>query len=132
MSAHAAVYARLSATAAVTALVAGRVFPDVLPDNPVYPAVTFEQTAGSSERGAQTDPLLLMARMQITAWAKSRVQARALADQLRRTLDRMRLATVGGAFVNDCFFEGEVDLYDPAVKVYYTALDFRLHFKDAA
>ncbi len=130
MSAAAVIYARLSATTAVTALVSTRIYPDVLPDSPVYPAITYHQISGSSERGAIVDPVMLMSMMQITCWAKSRNQARAIADQVRKAMDRLRLVTLGNTVLNDCFFENDVDLYDPPTKTYYVALDFRMHIKD--
>jgi hypothetical protein len=130
MSAHAIIAARLAATPGITALVFTRIYPSVMPDNPAYPAITFHQIGGSGEKGAVVNPGLMRAIVQVTAWSKSPRQVRDLADQIRKALDRMRAVTVGGFYVNDCFYEGDTDLYDPPTKTYWVPISFRLHFKD--
>ena len=69
-------------------LVAGRVYPDVPPDVPAFPYITYQQVGGVplwfSDRKAM--PSHKNARLQFNVWAKSRLEAnticRALEDRL--------------------------------------------------
>lgn len=130
MNGHKAIQGRLAAFAGLTALVSTRIYPDVMPDTPTYPAVTYQLTSSKTEKGALTDPPLCQATFQITAWAKSRVDARKIADQIRAALDRLRAVTVSGVTVNDCFFEGDVDLIDFETRTYYVPADYRIFFRE--
>jgi hypothetical protein len=130
MNAHKAINARLSAFAGLTALVATRIYFDVLPDSPVYPAVTIHMLSSSTEKGALSDPPLSRAVFQVTAWGKSRAESRKVADQIRTALDRMRAVTIAGVVVNDCFFDGDVDMYDSTTLTFYAASDYRIFYRE--
>jgi hypothetical protein len=132
MSGHFAIQAKLAATTALTALVGARIYADVMPAKVAFPAVTYQNTGGSSERGALSDPPLKMGMFQVSAWAKSRNETIAICEQIRLALDRMRKVNVGGIDVDDCFYEGEVDSYDFETLTFFTHTTFRLHYRDAA
>lgn len=132
MNGHLVISGRLEAAQGLTALVADRIYPDVMPDKPVYPSVTFQKVSGSSARGAVSDPPLKTATFQVTAWAKSRLDALAISAQLRLALDRMRQITVNGVAVDDCFYESDLDLFDFETRTYYTHNTFTLHYRDPA
>lgn len=112
------------------ALVAARIYPDVMPDSPVLPAVTYQRLSGSSERGSTSDPPLKSATYQVSAWAKSRADALAIAAQVRVALDRKRKLTVAGVQVDDCFYQGDVDLFDFETRTYFTHLTFKIYYRD--
>lgn len=132
MSGQQIIAARLGAFAGLTALVGDRVYPDILADPPTYPSVTFQKVGGGSAKGATSDPPLKHGTFQVTAWAKSRVDALAISTQIRLALDRMRQVTVGGVAVDDCFYQGDVDLFDFETRVYYTHNTFLMHYRDPA
>lgn len=132
MNGHLALAARLNGTAGLTALVANRIYPDVMPDSPVYPAVTYQKISGASARGSTTDPPLKSAVFQVSAWSRTRLEARAVAAQVRNALDRMRKVTVGGVAVDDCFYESDVDLFDPDTRTYFVHASYKLHYRDPA
>jgi hypothetical protein len=129
---HLAIHARLNGAAGLAALVKDRIYPDVMPDSPIYPAVTYQQLSGSSARGAVADPPLKKALFQVSTWAKSRLDAVTIAAQVRMALDRLRKAQAGGVQVDDCFFDSSVDAFDPDTKTYAVHTTFRLHYREAA
>lgn len=127
-----AVIGLLTARAELTALVGTRIDPDVMSDSPVYPAVTFQRMSGSSERGALSDPPLKSAVYQVSAWAKSRKDARAVSAQIRLAMDRKRQVTANGVLVNDCFYQDDIDLFDFDTRTYFTHTTFKIHYRDPA
>ncbi len=132
MNGHIVVAGLLKRATGLAALVAARISPDVMPDSPTYPAVTYQKTGGSSARGAVADPPLMTAIFQISSWAKTRGEAAAIVQQVRVAMDRQRKQTVNGVYVDDTFYEDDVDLYDPTTKVYFNHCTFRIHYRDPA
>lgn len=123
---------RLTATAALTALVSTRIYPDVMPDSPTFPSVTYHRLSGKSEKGAISDPPLKSAVFQVSAWAKTRLASRQIAAQVRIALDRLRKVMVAGVAVDDCFYEDDVDGFDAVTKTYFTHTTFQLYYRDPA
>lgn len=72
-------------------LVAGRVYPDVGPNNAVAPYATYQQIGGEviNYLGREA-PDKRHARMQLNVWCASRAQAMAL---MRQVEDALRMAT---------------------------------------
>ncbi|MES2126652.1 MAG: DUF3168 domain-containing protein [Pseudomonadota bacterium] len=132
MNGHLVVGGLLSAASGLTDLVADRIYPDVMPDSPTYPAVTYQKIGGSSDRGAVSNPGLVMATFQVSSWAKSRPAAAKIARKIRSAIDRKRKITVSEVAVDDCFYESDVDHYDPATKIFFNHSTFRIHYRDPA
>ncbi|QJE03046.1 DUF3168 domain-containing protein [Massilia forsythiae] len=135
MSAHAAVLALLQAAPGLTALVGDRIYPEVLDDPPVFPAVTFQQMGGAGARGAVKNPGLMRASFQVSTWAESRAEAVLIVAQVRKALDRKRKITVAGVPIDDCFYESDIDLDDPdagqpGVGVWFNHMSFTIHYRE--
>ncbi|MET3132864.1 hypothetical protein AAKU55_003145 [Oxalobacteraceae bacterium GrIS 1.11] len=130
MNGHTAVYGLLSNSASLAALVAQRIFPDVMPDSPAYPAVTYQKLGGGSARGALSDPPLMWALFQVSSWAKSRADAAGVTRQVRGALERKRKLTVAGVAVDDCFYQDDVDLYDNDTRTYFNHCTFKIFYRD--
>lgn len=130
MNAHKAVGARLAGFAGLTALVGTRIVPGVLSTKATYPAVTYIGISSSIEVGPTTNPGLSQARVQVTSFGRTRLEALTVAAQVRLALDRLRKTTSGGVTVDDCFFLSEVDLFDDDAQIYYLASDYRIHFRE--
>lgn len=80
MSLETSLYTTLSA-------VCPRVFPDVAPAETALPYVTWQQIGGSVIKLLANEPATKRnARIQINAWAKSRIEANALAMQIEDAL----------------------------------------------
>jgi hypothetical protein len=132
MNGDLAIRGLLNGFAGLTQLVGTRIDSDVMPDSPTYPSVTFQRLSGSSERGAISDPPLKTAVFQVSAWAKTRKDARAVSAQIRLALDRQRQVTVNGVLVNDCFYQGDIDLFDFDTRTYFTHTTFKIFYREAA
>ena len=106
MSAEATIYALL------TALVAGRVYPDVAPEGAALPRIVYQQVGGqglSFLDGAM--PSKENGRMQIACWATTRAAAIALAKQVEAAVcaSAALQAIPLGARASD--FEQDTNLY---------------------
>lgn len=132
MNGHIAILALLTRSTTLAALVADRIYPDVMPDNPAYPAITYQKLSGSSARGAVNDPPLMTATFQVSAWAKSRLGAATIAHAINDALDRARKLTVGGVAIDDCFYEDDVDLFDNDTRTYFNHATFKIYYRDPA
>lgn len=136
MNGDLAIRGLLNGATGLTALVGTRIDSDVMATGaagaPTYPAVTFQRLSGSSAKGALSDPPLMTAVFQVSAWALSRKDARAVSTQIRAALDRQRKVTVSGVYVNDCFYQDDVDLYDFDTKTFFTHATFKIHYRDPA
>ncbi|OFJ49599.1 hypothetical protein BA896_012710 [Janthinobacterium lividum] len=129
MSGHGAIKAMLGAPG-VVALVGQRVYFDVMADNSLLPALTIQKLGGDSARGAQKNPGLDSAQFQVSTWAKSRVETVIISSQVRKAIDRVRELVIDGTLVNDCFYEGDVDLYDSETKIFFNQMTFNIHYRD--
>lgn len=99
-----ALVTRAAATAGLTALIGAgasmRFYPQQLPQKPTYPAVTYTQVSAPREQAMGSDPGIVQARVQLSAWGSSAQSARDVAEQLRAAFERWR-GTVGGVVVLD-------------------------------
>lgn len=129
MSAHGAIKAMLGVPA-VTVLVGQRIYFDVMPDNPTYPAVTIQKLGGASARGPVKNPGLESAQMQVSVWARSRADTVVIDKQVRAAIDRVRQVLLDGVWVSDCFYESDVDLYDSETKTFFNHMTFHVHYRD--
>ena len=130
MSAHDAVLGMLLASTELAALVGTRIYPDVMDDPPVYPSVTFQRVGGAGARGAVSNPGLSRASFQVSTWAESRVEANQIAALVRKALDRKRKFVAAGVTVDDCFYDSDIDLYDPDEKICFNHMSFTIHYRE--
>ncbi len=130
MSAHAAILALLQASSGLVALVGDRIYPDQLPDEPQYPALTFQKVGGGSARGAVKNPGLEHASFQVSTWARSRLEVVAITPLVRKALDRKRKVVVAGVPIDDCFYEDDIDSSDSVEKVAFNHMTFNIHYRD--
>jgi hypothetical protein len=81
-----AVRQRLLSVAEVSALVSTRVYPTVLPQAAVLPAITYRRVDGFSDLTATTAGGYEQDRLQLDSWAQSASQAQAVAKAVRDAL----------------------------------------------
>ena len=112
---------------AQVAAAGGRVYPDILPEKPTYPAITYAQVYSNTHHDIDID----FPRYQITAWHPRRVDAINLADEINNALNRFkgylnneavkqiaREPSPGVLFDRDAGIDG----------VYYVPQDFKIIF----
>lgn len=130
MNEYLAVRGLLAQASALTVLIGQRLYPDVLPDNPIYPAVTFQKVDGGNSLGSTSNPGICWAEMQVSTWSKSRLEAAQIVQAASRALDRQRDVTVAGVAVDDCFWITDTDNYDGETRIYFTHSKFKIHYRE--
>jgi len=71
-----------------------------MPQGVTHPAVTYQLISGPREAAHGSDPGIVHARYQFTAWAATNAAARNVIKQVRLALERYRVSGV-----HDCFIE---------------------------
>lgn len=109
----------------LVALVDDRVYRDHLPEQSVYPAVSFFLV--SDDR--MHDAPIARPRYQLDCWGKSPGEAAAVATQVRHALQRYK-GTMEGVPVIQGVFENETDLgRDPDEPVYHRTVDIKITYR---
>ena len=124
-----AIFARLGAVSAVTALIASRVYPFPAPADGARPYVTYQMIGNPRERALDGVTGLARARMQLNCWAVTPVEAESLAEAVRQALEGYA-GTAGGVTVKHARSEDEGDLFDEAVDLTGKRLDFIFEYLD--
>lgn len=123
MSIQSAVYERLTTHSGTAALVGARVYPQVLPQTPTYPAITYQRVSGGNMQSLAGPTGLGHPRVQIDCWAKTQAAVLALAKQVRIAFDGWN-GSAGGVTVRACMFDQERDFYEPETSDYRVSMDF--------
>jgi len=118
-------FTRLSTFAGLTALVATRIYPLIMPQGVTHPAVTYQRISSTRESCMVDDDGIVRARFQVTTWAATFASARAVIDQVRLALQRW--STSG---VQDTYIIGEYDLYDEAALIFGAAIDAEVVYEE--
>lgn len=107
--------------ALLAGLAGGRIYPDVTPDNVVFPCIVFQQVGGLSQMYLEKKlPDKRHARMQVHVWARTRIEANAIARAAE-------VAICEGAM--QCEPTGALTaLYEEELKLYGTRQDFGCWF----
>jgi hypothetical protein len=113
----------LTSDAGVAALVADRVFTEVLPQAPLVPAVVFTEVAGDEDVALEGPTGASSRRVQVDSWAKTRADATTLGLAVKRALSR-HVGAAAGLDVQALFFLTERWDYDSDSALYRTSQDF--------
>lgn len=106
--------------AALNPLVSGRVFPDVAPESAPLPRLVYQQIGGRSINYVGDEiPSLENARMQLTAWALTRAEAKTLIKAVEVAL--LQAAGLQSEMVGASFSDYETD-----TKLYSSSQDFSI------
>lgn len=121
---EAKVFAALASNAALAALIAQRVFPDMLPQETMLPAlaVTVISDVPESSLDGAASSALSNARVQVDVYSATRVQARAVAEAVKVAMD-LKTAHSGGF---DCWPANARNLFDDKTQHYRTSMDFNV------
>lgn len=115
-----ALFAHLTADPALAALVALRIYPEILPQNSAMPAITYQRVStliyNTRDGGEFQRP-----RFQFGAYASTPLAAVQLAEALAAALVAFRLSEAPRVDVT--LIEGRSQTYDPDTKLYRQTLD---------
>ena len=123
MSVQNDIYARLSAYAGLTALVSTKIYPLTMPQDIELPYVTYSIISDVPEHAMGADPNIRTIRIQVSCWADTYDEAKAIEVQVKAALSRYR----SGNF-KDVFFDSSLDLYDGEEGVYHVPCDFLVFY----
>lgn len=113
MSAESELYAALAARAGLTALVSTRIYPDAIPEDSDLPAVVYQRANTSPITTIGGVVIVEEVRFAISAWAKTRTSADAIADEIAPAL-----ATAGNPYADrSTGYDPEVGLHAVTVEV---------------
>ena len=115
----------LLSDAAVAALVAGRVYPKILPQSPTVPAVTYQRISRVGVADTLDAPgSLARPRVQVDSWGSTGDQAEALGETVREAINGFRGNVSGGASVQRIALETVREEYDDEVKLHRHSADY--------
>ena len=128
MSIETDIRARLLADAGVSAIVGTRIYAVILPQDPTYPAASYQRISGPrmQELAGATDRA--MARIQIDSWAVTYAGAQSLAAAIRESLNGfIGTLTTHHAVIR---LDNERDWYESEAGVYRVIQDYTCNHTD--
>lgn len=124
MSVQNDIYARLSAYADLTALVGSKIYPLTVPQDIELPYVSYFIVSDIPEHCMGQDGDIRTIRLQISCWANTYDEVKAIEVQVKAALSRYR-----GGNIQDIFTDSSLDLYDGEEDVYHVPVDFTVFLK---
>ncbi len=103
--------------AGVSALVEDRIYPQVLPQKPTFPAITLQQLDSPPIDDITGHAGLHRSIFQIDAWAQSQASSNLLAEKIRLALSGYTGEPLG-VKVRGIRLESKVDLFEPEIANY--------------
>lgn len=107
----------LSHQTAITAIVSDRIYPDTLPQNPTFPAITFSQVSRVGVDGLEGSCGKARRRVQVDCWATTRKGSWQLADAVRQTLNGFHTGTFADSVIGSVRLDNETGLFDEESKI---------------
>lgn len=126
------IHEQLKATAAITALVAGRIYQLQLPDNCPNPAIVYQKIDNPQDQakamGTTVGPQ--EPRYQVACWADTLVGAQALAAAVVTALQDFSglFGGSGGITVTWIDYDGDTELADPDTGTFQVVPAFTIYF----
>jgi hypothetical protein len=126
VNAGAAIFGRLTNATSAQA----RVYPLLLPQQPTFPAITYQQVSAVRLHAMGDDSTIVTARVQINSWARTYAEVRTLANEVEALLSRFR-GTVGGLQVLDVLLDNEIELYESDTQTRRVVQDVTVYLSPA-
>ncbi len=120
MAIEADLFAALTGHAGLSALVGSRVYPLILPQNPTYPAVTYQRISTPMAQVVTGAVAAASTRFQVNVWANTYSSAVNVAAQIRAALLAMTGATVT---VHEVLLDNETEGWADESGIYSRILD---------
>lgn len=108
MSLETGLKAALTADASVNALVSGRIYPEAMPHDVKYPAISYQRVSTVRTQFLTGVDDLTQARIQIDCWDSSYSGVKSLASAVKSAIDGVRV--LGSETVHHCFMDSMTDL----------------------
>jgi hypothetical protein len=128
MTVEADLFTRLSTFTGLSALVADKVYPLILPQGVTLPAVSYQRVSSIRPSAMGADIGIVRARFQVDVWAQDFDSSKAIAEQIRLALQCYH--GTGTVEILEIFFLNEVDLYEENTRIAHQALDFEVNYRE--
>ena len=125
---EAAVVAYLRDHALLQPVLRGRIYPLRLPQNPTFPAVTYQRVSTTAQTAHDGPVSLLTTRLQLDVWGERYADVKYVAELLHLALLGWS-GIIGTSKIWITGQLGEVDLQDPDTQLYRVSMDFAIHHK---
>lgn len=129
MSLEAGLHAFLLADPAVAALIDTRLTPLILPQDPAYPAATYQRISASRLRSVDGPAGRGKPRLQLDCWGATYAQAKALAAAAGRALDGYK-GLMGSVQVDAVSLDNEQDVHEEEPEVYRVIQDYLISHQE--
>jgi len=113
----------LNTSAGITALVGTRIFPLKITEGAAIPALIYHKISGPSEHSKDGDMGLNHPRFQITCWAKTYSDAKAVRTAVTAALNGFANGGTMGVVVAQIIVENDADLFDPQTFEFGASID---------
>lgn len=121
----------LIADAAIAAIIGSRMYPDILPQNVTYPAISYSMAARESVRDIPNGPAgRARPRLTINAWSLVYDQASELSDAIRLRLDGFK-GVMGASDVGAIRLDNMFDVFEDEVQAYRILNDYIISHVEA-
>lgn len=120
----------LLADATLTTLISTRLYPGVLPQNPILPAMTYQWISGPRFHSTDGPSGLSNPRIQFDCWASTYLEAETVFTALRKRLDGYQ-GMAGSSRIQAAFLESERDEYEDEARLYRRSADFFVWYEEA-
>lgn len=108
------IFSHLSTSTAIG--VSARIYPVRLPQEPTYPAITYQRISGGQENSFGGYATLENPRMQIDVWADTYLAAKNAAEAVHTAMN--------GATAYRATLISDSDLYESDIEIYRVSMDF--------
>ncbi len=120
--------AAVKASSAMNTLIAGRIYPVIIPQNVSYPAITYSVSNSPADTGHETAATQDRASVQFNIWATTYASCLAIDTALRTLLDNVS-ATAGGVVVTGCDYAGGQDGIDDKLEYFFISSSYEFRYK---
>ena len=135
---EAAIVTLIEADSTVGAIMGDRIYPNLLPDEPEFPAVVYQEISTDSQEAIDGPADFAFSRLQLSCWAETKAEAVALAQAICTLLQGYKGdVTVGDdtVTIRGILLEDRGDLFEPAPAVnerrrYGKRVDFMVSYSE--
>jgi hypothetical protein len=120
----------LAAHTGIAALVATRVYPQHLPQNPTLPAVSYQVVGGGSDYQHGGASGRARPFFQIDAWAATYATAKILAEEIKKAMIAF-VGTFSGVKVDGAYGGRTMDFYEESTRIHRVSRDFEVFHSEA-
>ncbi len=126
MTIEEAITAHIKANAGLTALIAGRVYPTHMPQNPTLPAMVYNRISGERVQNMQGSSGLASPRFQFDCFARTYAEAKGVGEALRLAIEGFSgtMGGVSGVDVNSCLLQSDQDGYEDDLQLFWVTADY--------